>query len=69
MTIFHQVTLAHGGSVIGDNLMFGAGSKLLSGCNVSDNVKIGANAVVLQDIPPNATVVLTKSRIIFDKNI
>lgn len=63
-TIFQQVTIAHGGGCIGDNVMFGAGSKVLEGVNVGDNVKIGANCVVVEDIPDNATVVLPKPRII-----
>lgn len=64
VTIFHQVTLAHGGGCIGDNVMFGAGSKLMSGFNIGKNVKIGANCVVVEDIPDFATVVLAKPRII-----
>lgn len=64
VVIFHQVTLAHGGSVIGDNVIFGAGSKLMKGNNVGDNSKIGANCVVIEDIPANATVVLNRPRII-----
>lgn len=64
VVLFHQVTLAHGGSVIGDNVMFGAGSKLMSGFNVGDNVKIGANAIVIEHIPKDSTVVLPRPRII-----
>lgn len=64
VVIYHQVTLAHGGSVIGDNVTFGAGSKLLGSYNVGNDVKIGANCVVVQDIPDNSTVVLSKPRII-----
>ena len=64
VTIFHQVTLGHGGSFIGDNVMFGAGSKLLKGVDVGDNVKVGANCVVVENVPNNATVVLPKPRII-----
>jgi serine O-acetyltransferase len=64
VTIFHQVTLAHGKGIIGSNVLFGAGSKLMGGYNVGDNVKIGANAVVIENIPDNATVVLPKPRII-----
>ncbi len=64
VTLYHQVTLAHGGGKIGNNVMFGAGSKLLSGFNVGDNAKIGANCVVVENIPQNATVVLPKPRII-----
>lgn len=64
VTIFHNVTLAHGGSIIGDNVLFSTGSVLLPGRNVNNNSKIGANAVVVEDIPENSTVVLNKPRII-----
>lgn len=63
-TIFHNVTLSHGGSIIGDRVMFSTGSVLLSGKNIGNDVKIGANCVVIEDIPSNATVVLSKPRII-----
>lgn len=63
-TIFQQVTIAHGGGIIGDNVMLGAGSKVLAGINVGNNVKVGANCVVVEDIPDNSTVVLPKPRII-----
>lgn len=62
--IFHGVTLAHGGSHIGNNVMFSTGSVLLPGYNVGSNAKIGANAIVVEDIPENATVVLQKPKII-----
>lgn len=65
VTISHQVTLCHGGGVIGDNVFFGAGAKVLPGCNIGDNVKIGANAVVNVDIPPNS-LVHTSSSVIKD---
>lgn len=63
--IYQQVTMAHGGSVVGDNVIFGAGSKLLEGFNVGNNVKIGANAVVVENIRDNAVVVLQKPRVIY----
>lgn len=44
--------------------MLGAGSKILNGVTIGDNAKVGANCVVVQDIPADATCVLTKSRII-----
>ncbi len=62
--MYHGVTLAHGGSVIGDNVLFSTNSVLLPGCNVGNNVKVGANAVIVENIPANATVVLQKPRII-----
>ncbi|MEI3069966.1 MAG: DapH/DapD/GlmU-related protein [Prevotella sp.] len=53
-----------GGVKIGDNVMLGAGSKILNGVTIGDNAKVGANCVVVQDIPADATCVLPKSRII-----
>lgn len=67
VTIFHQVTLAHGKSIIGDNVLFGAGSKLMSGFNVGSFSKIGANAVVVEDIPEYSTVVIQKPKIILNE--
>jgi serine O-acetyltransferase len=64
VTIMHNVTLAHGGSVIGDNAFFSTGSVLLSGKNVGKNSIIGANAVVVDDIGDDCTVVLNKPRIL-----
>lgn len=37
--------------------MVGSGSKVLGNITIGENVKIGANAVVLTDIPDNTTVV------------
>ena len=51
-------------TIIGDNVMLGAGSKILNGVTIGDNAKVGANCVVVQDIPADATCVLPKSRII-----
>lgn len=63
-TIFQQVTIAHGGVRIGDNVLIGAGAKILPGVAIGHNVKVGANCVVVEDVPDNATVVLPKPRII-----
>lgn len=62
--IYHQVTVAHGAGMIGDNVLLGAGSKVLSKVNIGKNVKVGMNAVVVEDVPDNSTVVLNKPRII-----
>ena len=43
-------------------------SVLLPGRNVGNNVKVGANAVVVEDIPDNCTVVLPKPRVILNSN-
>jgi hypothetical protein len=44
--------------------LIGAGAKILPGVSIGNNVKVGANAVVVEDVPDNATVVLPKPRII-----
>jgi serine O-acetyltransferase len=41
---------------IGDNAYFGAGAKVIGGVKVGNNVMIGANAVVVKDVPDNAVV-------------
>ncbi len=42
---------------IGNNVVIGAGAILLGPIKVGDNSKIGANSVVLEDVPPNSSVV------------
>ncbi len=59
--INHQVTIAGGkpeeAVTIGDNVMIGAGAKIIGPCKIGNNVKIGANAVIAKDVPDNSTVV------------
>lgn len=50
--------------VIGRNVMIGAGAVILGNITVGDYAKIGANAVVLSDVPPNATAVGVPAKII-----
>lgn len=64
VAIYQQATIAHGKVVIGDNVLLGAGSKILPNCCIRSNAKIGANCVVAENIPEFATAVLPKSRII-----
>ena len=64
VTIYQGVTLG-GVSIkkgkrhptIGNNVIIGAGSKILGPLIIGDNSKIGANSVVINDIPKNSTVV------------
>ena len=58
------MTIAHGGGVIGDGVVLGAGCKVLAGRSVGARAKVGANCVVVEDVPADATVVLPKPRII-----
>lgn len=73
-TMYHNSTLGGTGKDknkrhpdIGNNVMIGAGSKILGPIKIGNNAKIGANAVVLKDIPDNVTVVEC-NRIIYKNN-
>lgn len=66
LVIFQQVTIGSnmlmssskkGAPTIGDRCYIGAGAKIIGKCCVQNNCRIGANAVVTQDIPENTTVV------------
>lgn len=46
-----------GSPTIGNNVMIGAGAKVLGDCKIGDGYIIGANAVVTKDVPANCTVV------------
>lgn len=48
---------------IGNNVVIGAGAKVLGDITVGDNSYIGANAVVIKDVPANSTVVGVPGRI------
>lgn len=67
--IYHQVTIAgwDGKSpVIGDNVLIGAGAKIIGNAHIGNGAKIGAGCVVTGYVPDNATVVMSKPRIIID---
>lgn len=70
-TIYHGVTLGGTGKdtgkrhpTIGNNVLISTGAKVLGPFTVGDNSRIGANAVVLQEVPPDSTVVGVKARIV-----
>lgn len=62
---YHQVTLgvarrAGGGKrhpTLGNRVIVGAGAKVLGPITIGDNARVGANAVVVDPVPPNTTVV------------
>lgn len=71
VTLFQGVTLGGTGKekgkrhpTIGSNVVIGAGAKVLGNVNIGDGVNIGANAVVIKDVPNNATVVGVPGRIV-----
>jgi serine O-acetyltransferase len=64
VTMYQGVTLGGTGfargkrhPTVGDEVMIGSGAKLLGPIEVGDRSKIGANSVVIHDVPPNCTVV------------
>lgn len=69
--IYQGVTLGGTGKecgkrhpTLGNNVMVGAGARILGPFKVGDNAKIAANAVVLEEVPPNATAVGVPARIV-----
>ena len=63
VTLFQGVTLGGTGKgrgkrhpTLGNHVVVGAGAKILGGITVGDNVKVGANSVVLKSVPPHSTV-------------
>jgi serine O-acetyltransferase len=64
VTMYQGVTLGGTGFACGkrhptvqDNVTIGSGAKLLGPITVGHGAKVGANAVVIHDVPPNSTVV------------
>ena len=54
---------------IGNNVMISAGAKVLGSFSIGDNCKIGAGSVVLNEVPPNSTVVGVPGRIVKRDNV
>lgn len=52
---------------LGNNVVVGTGAKLLGPIKIGDNVRIGANSVVVIDVPPNSVVVGVPGRIVSRK--
>jgi len=72
-TVLHQVTLGekyanssgdHLYPTIGDSCVLGAGSKLLGSVVLGANVTIGANSLVLSNVPANSTAVGIPARVV-----
>ena len=70
-TIYQGATLGGTGKekgkrhpTLGKNVLVGTGAKILGPFKVGDNSKIAANAVVLEEIPPNSTAVGVPARVV-----
>ena len=74
--LYHGVTL--GGvslekkkrhPTLGNDVVIGAGAKVLGAIMLGDNVRVGANAVVLKDVPPNSVVVGNPGRVVAQNGV
>ena len=75
VTLYQGVTLGGTGKeqgkrhpTIGNNVMISAGAKVLGSFTIGDNSKIGAGSVVLEEVPPNSTVVGVPGRVVKRNN-
>lgn len=76
VTLYQGVTLGGTGKekgkrhpTIEDNVMISAGAKVLGSFTVGENSKIGAGSVVVNEVPPNCTVVGIPGRIVKRDNV
>ncbi|MEY8235292.1 serine O-acetyltransferase EpsC [Lachnospiraceae bacterium 66-29] len=76
VTLYQGVTLGGTGKETGkrhptlcDNVMVSAGAKVIGSFTIGENSKIGAGSVVLEEVPPNCTVVGVPGRIVKRDNI
>ena len=76
VTLYHGVTL--GGTTwnkakrhptLGNKVLIGAGAKVLGNITLGDSVRVGANSVVVKDVPPCCTVIGIPGRIIQSKGL
>ena len=72
--IYQQVTLGGTGNehgkrhpTIGNNVIIGAGAKILGNITIGDNVRVGAGSVVVENVPEHCTVVGVPGRIVQQK--
>jgi serine O-acetyltransferase len=76
VSIYHGVTL--GGTTwkkgkrhptLKDNVVVGAGAKILGPITIGEGARIGCNAVVVKDIPPDSTVVGVPGHVVVKKDV
>jgi serine O-acetyltransferase len=76
VTLYQGVTLGGTGKehgkrhpTVGNNVLIGAGAKVLGSLTIGNNCKIGAGSVVLKDVPDNSTVVGVPGRIVIQNDV
>lgn len=68
----HQVTIGaerRKAPVLGNDVFVGAGAKILGNISVGNGARIGANAVVVKDVPPHTTVVGIPARVVREREL
>lgn len=72
--IYHQVTLGGMSAkdekrhpTLGNNVMVGTGAKVLGNIHIGDNVKIGANCIVIKDVEAGKTIIGVPGEILTKK--
>ena len=72
--IYHQVTLGGMSAkdekrhpTLGNNVMVGTGAKVLGNIHIGDNVKIGANCIVIKDVEAGKTIIGVPGEILAKK--
>lgn len=70
--VYQNVTIGgrhnRGAPVIGERVFIGAGACILGGVNIGDDSVIGANSVVISDVPPETVVAGVPAKVIKDRN-
>jgi serine O-acetyltransferase len=71
VSILHEVTLGGNGKCkgdrhpkVGDNVLIGAGAKVIGNISIGQGAKIGAGSVVIRDVPASTTVVGVPAKIV-----
>jgi serine O-acetyltransferase len=70
--IEHQVTIGaerNQTPILGSDIFIGAGAKILGAISIGDGAKIGANAVVVEDVAPHTTVVGIPARVVRSRQL
>jgi len=79
--IYQQVTIGwiekgnkkgapmRGNPVIEDNVLIGAGAKIMGGITIGTGAKIGPNCVVIDDVPAHAVLFVDKPKMILKKTV
>jgi serine O-acetyltransferase len=68
--IEHQVTIGaerRTSPVIGNDVFIGAGAKVIGSVTIGDGARVGANAVVVKDVPAHTTVVGIPARVVRER--